>query len=239
MSQQKVDNRKKEKYNRKAAPKKAQIKTILGYVAIALIGIAILVYLGYSIAVSTGMYTPPETTTTYASEVSASDLRKQLIEAGDSNVKDISDEETKTPIEGAEFELYRRTITGYSSAGPKYTYTLITRDVTDSNGQIVFPALFYGGTYVAREVATDDYHVLRSSDNDYVIELDKISVLPDGMATNPILKGYASVTVENTPFKAPIEVIKKSSSKLSSVSNPVAKWLVFHNDHWFRLMIME
>ena len=95
MSQQKVDNRKKEKYNRKAAPKKAQIKTILGYVAIALIGIAILVYLGYSIAVSTGMYTPPETTT-YASEVSASDLRKQLIEAGDSNVKDISDEETST-----------------------------------------------------------------------------------------------------------------------------------------------
>ena len=84
MSQQKVDNRKKEKYNRKAAPKKAQIKTILGYVAIALIGIAILVYLGYSIAVSTGMYTPPETTTTYASE------------AGDSNVKDISDEETST-----------------------------------------------------------------------------------------------------------------------------------------------
>ena len=73
MSQQKVDNRKKEKYNRKAAPKKAQIKTILGYVAIALIGIAILVYLGYSIAVSTGMYTPPETTTTYASEVSASE----------------------------------------------------------------------------------------------------------------------------------------------------------------------
>lgn len=96
MSQQKVDNRKKEKYNCKAAPKKAQIKTILGYVAIALIGIAILVYLGYSIAVSTGMYTPPETTTTYASEVSASDLRKQLIEAGDSNVKDISDEETST-----------------------------------------------------------------------------------------------------------------------------------------------
>ena len=30
------------------------------------------------------------------SEVSASDLRKQLIEAGDSNVKDISDEETST-----------------------------------------------------------------------------------------------------------------------------------------------
>lgn len=132
------------------------------------------------------------------------------------------DSETKTPIKGAEFELYRRTITGYSSAGPKYEYTLITRDVTDSNGQIVFPALFYGGTYVAREVATDDYHVLKSSDNDYVIDLEKISVLPDGMATNPILKGYASVTVENAPYKAPIEVIKKSSSKLSSVSNPVA-----------------
>ena len=38
MSQQKGENRQKEKYNRKAAPKKAHIKTILGYVAIALIG---------------------------------------------------------------------------------------------------------------------------------------------------------------------------------------------------------
>lgn len=99
MSQQKVDNYKQEKYNRKNAPKKSKVKTIIAYIAIAIVAIAILVYLGYSIAVSTGIYTPPETTTTYSSEVSAEDLRKQLIEDGDSNVKDISDDETATEAE--------------------------------------------------------------------------------------------------------------------------------------------
>ncbi len=55
MSQQKVDNRKKEKYNRKAAPKKAQIKTILGYVAIALIELPFSIFRIFQSLYSTGM----------------------------------------------------------------------------------------------------------------------------------------------------------------------------------------
>lgn len=100
MSQQKVDNYKKEKYNRKNAPKQSKVKSILSYVIVTLVAIALLVYLGYSIAVSTGLYTPETTaeTTTYQSSVTAEDLRKQLIQKGDTNVKGNTEttEETTT-----------------------------------------------------------------------------------------------------------------------------------------------
>jgi hypothetical protein len=88
MSQAKVDKYKQEKYNRKNAKKKTNIKKIFSYVVATLIGIAFVVYIGYSIAVSTGLYTPPITTThVELSQSELESLRNTLIQNGDSNVK--------------------------------------------------------------------------------------------------------------------------------------------------------
>ena len=63
MSQAKVDRYKQEKYNRKNNKKKGSAKKILSYAIVTLVGVAFVVYIGYSIAVATGMYTPPVATT--------------------------------------------------------------------------------------------------------------------------------------------------------------------------------
>ena len=88
MSQQKVDKYKQEKYNRKHAQKKTNVKKIFAYVLSTIIAVAFIVYIGYSIAVSTGLYTPPTTTTHIEwSEDQIESLRNTLIQNGDSNVK--------------------------------------------------------------------------------------------------------------------------------------------------------
>lgn len=88
MSQEKVDNYKKEKYNRKHAKKKSNVKKIAAYVVATLIAIAFIVYIGYSVAVSTGLYTPPTTTTHIDwSDEEVESLRNTLIQNGDKNVK--------------------------------------------------------------------------------------------------------------------------------------------------------
>lgn len=88
MSQAKVDKYKQEKYNRKKAKKKTNIKKICSYIIATLIGIAFVVYIGYSIAVATGLYTPPVTTVhTELSQSELESLRNQLIQNGDSNVR--------------------------------------------------------------------------------------------------------------------------------------------------------
>ena len=85
MSQAKVDKHKQEKYNRKKNVKKRNFKKIAAYVVIA---IAFIGYIGYSVAIDTGLYTPATTTqgSTLSKEAIES-LRQQLIKNGDSNVQ--------------------------------------------------------------------------------------------------------------------------------------------------------
>ncbi len=100
MSQEKVDRYKKEKYNRKNTKKTSNIKKIVYYVIATLVAIAFLVYLGYSIAVSTGLYTPPVTTTHVEwSSDEIESLRNTLIQQGDSNVKGDKSSPTETEVE--------------------------------------------------------------------------------------------------------------------------------------------
>ena len=88
MSQEKVDKYKKEKYARKHNKKKSNAKKIVSYVVATLIAIAFVVYIGYSVAVATGVLKQPQTTT-YAkmSDDEIESLRNKLIQDGDSNVK--------------------------------------------------------------------------------------------------------------------------------------------------------
>lgn len=83
MSQEKVDKRKQEKYNRKNAPKQSNIKKCFSYAGATIVAAAIIIYLGYSVAVETGLYTPPETTTAFVSRVTAEELASQLDSSGD------------------------------------------------------------------------------------------------------------------------------------------------------------
>lgn len=88
MSQAKVDKHKQEKYNRKKNVKKRNFKKIAAYVVATLIAIAFIGYIGYSVAIDTGLYTPATTTqgSTLSKEAIES-LRQQLIKNGDSNVQ--------------------------------------------------------------------------------------------------------------------------------------------------------
>ena len=83
MSQAKVDKHKQEKYNRKK-----NVKKLAAYVVATLIAIAFIGYIGYSVAIDTGLYTPATTTqgSTLSKEAIES-LRQQLIKNGDSNVQ--------------------------------------------------------------------------------------------------------------------------------------------------------
>ena len=85
MSQEKVDKYKQEKYNRKHATKKRNVKKIAAYVVTTLVAI---IFIGYSVAIDTGLYTPATTTqgSTLSKEAIES-LRQQLIKNGDSNVQ--------------------------------------------------------------------------------------------------------------------------------------------------------
>lgn len=88
MSQEKVNKYKQEKYDRKHAQKKSGIKKIVSYTVATLVAIAFIGYVGYSVAIVTGWYTPPATTT--ASDLSDAEIesaRNALIQNGDPNVK--------------------------------------------------------------------------------------------------------------------------------------------------------
>lgn len=83
MSQAKVDQRKQEKYNRKNAPKQSKIKKYFSYGCATVIAAVIVVYIGYSIAVETGLYTPEEPTTAFVSTVTSKELAEKLESSGD------------------------------------------------------------------------------------------------------------------------------------------------------------
>ena len=88
MSQAKVDKYKQEKYNRKNVKKKSNTKKIIGYIVATVVAVAFIIWFGYSIAVSTGLYTPPVTTTHIElSDEEMESLRNKLIENGDTNVQ--------------------------------------------------------------------------------------------------------------------------------------------------------
>jgi hypothetical protein len=88
MSQAKVDKYKQEKYNRKHNQKKNHAKKYLAYAGVTLFALVCVVYLGYSVAVETGIYTPPTTPIT-KTEAEIQSLRQTLIDSGDSNVKNV------------------------------------------------------------------------------------------------------------------------------------------------------
>lgn len=88
MSQAKVDKYKQEKYNRKKNVKKRNFKKIGAYIVATIIAIAFIGYIGYSVAVDTGLYTPATTTQgSTLSKDAIESLRQQLINNGDSNVQ--------------------------------------------------------------------------------------------------------------------------------------------------------
>lgn len=88
MSQEKVDKYKQEKYNRKHAKKKRNFKKVAGYVVATLVVIAFVGYVGYSVAIATGLYTPPATTVHHEmSDAEIESARNALIQNGDQNVK--------------------------------------------------------------------------------------------------------------------------------------------------------
>lgn len=84
MSQAKVEKHKQEKYNRKNNTKQSRVKEYLGYAAAALVALALIIYLGYSVAIETGLYKPEETTTAYVSSITAEELASKLDSSGDS-----------------------------------------------------------------------------------------------------------------------------------------------------------
>ena len=88
MSQEKVDRYKQEKYNRKHNQKKNNTKKYLAYAGVTVVALALICWLGYSVAVSSGLYTPPTTPVTM-SEPEIQSLRQKLIDSGDSNVKNV------------------------------------------------------------------------------------------------------------------------------------------------------
>lgn len=94
MSQAKVDQHKNEKYARKHTQKKSNIKKILAYAVASIIAVLFVVYIGYSVAVSTGLYEPKTT----MSEAERESLRNVLIQQNDPNVQ-YDDEETTTVTE--------------------------------------------------------------------------------------------------------------------------------------------
>lgn len=88
MSQAKVDKYKQEKYNRKNVKKKSNVKKIAAYAAATLVVILFVGYLGYSVAVATGLYTPPATTIhRELSEAEKESIRNVMIQNGNSDVK--------------------------------------------------------------------------------------------------------------------------------------------------------
>lgn len=90
MSQAKVDQHKKEKYARKHTQKKSNIKKILAYVVVTIIAVLAVAYLGWSVAVSTGLY-EPKTTMSAAEKES---LQNVLIQQNDPNIQFDVDETT-------------------------------------------------------------------------------------------------------------------------------------------------
>lgn len=100
MSQEKVDKYKQEKYNRKNVKKKSNAKKILAYVLATVIAVGFIIYIGYSVAIVTGLYTP--TTTARHVELSDEELesfRQVLIENNDPYVQGV---ETETTVAVAE-----------------------------------------------------------------------------------------------------------------------------------------
>ena len=64
------------------------MKKIAAYVVTTLVAIIFIGYMGYSIAVTTGLYTPATTTShTELSKSQLESIRNALVQKGDSNVK--------------------------------------------------------------------------------------------------------------------------------------------------------
>ena len=85
MSQAKVDKYKQEKYNRKNVKKKSNVKKIAAYAAATLV---VILFVGYFVAVATGLYTPPATTIhRELSDAEKESIRNVMIQNGNSDVK--------------------------------------------------------------------------------------------------------------------------------------------------------
>lgn len=83
MSQAKVEKHKQEKYGRKNTPKQSKFKKYLAYAGATLVAAALIIYMGYSVAIETGLYKPEEKTTAYVGTASVKDLKSKLATSGD------------------------------------------------------------------------------------------------------------------------------------------------------------
>ncbi len=92
MSQEKVDKYKQEKYNRKNVKKKSNFKKVLAYIVATLLAVAFIVYIGYSVAIATGLYVP-ETTVKHVelSDEELASFRQQLIDNNDPYVQGVEE----------------------------------------------------------------------------------------------------------------------------------------------------
>lgn len=78
MSQAKIDQRKKEKYDRKSHPSKQNTTSYGAYIGVGLFCVLFVVWIGYSILLQFNIIPEKVETTTYASEVTADELAEKL-----------------------------------------------------------------------------------------------------------------------------------------------------------------
>ena len=99
MSQEKVDRYKKEKANRKKIIKKQKIKGFFSKIAVAVVALAIVGYLGFS---TYRYYNPVETTTTFTNAYSVEELSSILEEEGLVETDTVSDDEDSEDTDSEE-----------------------------------------------------------------------------------------------------------------------------------------
>lgn len=78
MSQAKIDKYKQEKYNRKKTPKKSKGKGLLAKACVFVVLAALVVYIGYSIAIETGLITPKGKQDGFVGTATAEELESKL-----------------------------------------------------------------------------------------------------------------------------------------------------------------
>ena len=119
MSQEKVDRYKKSKANRKKEIKKQKHKKILSSILWSLLGLAVVVFLVYSVLVKVKPSLFEEETTAgslYSSSVTADELREKLIASGEITT---SAEENTVEIETKDVEVSTGEVTSDEEVSDK------------------------------------------------------------------------------------------------------------------------
>ncbi len=119
MSQEKVDRYKKSKANRKKEMKKQKYRKVLSSILWSLLGLAVVVFLVYSVLVKVKPSLFEEETTAgslYSSSVTADELREKLIASGEITT---SAEENTVEIETKDVEVSTGEVTSDEEVSDK------------------------------------------------------------------------------------------------------------------------